>query len=36
MQLKKSKTYKEQVEILINKGLKINDSGILIWSLFQE
>ena len=27
MQLKKSKTYKEQVEILRNKGLKINDSG---------
>ena len=27
MQLKKSKTYKEQVEILRNTGLKINDSG---------
>ena len=27
MQLKKSKTYKEQVEILRSKGLKINDSG---------
>ena len=30
MQLKKSKTYKEQVEILRNKGLKINDSGNVI------
>ncbi|WP_161487298.1 hypothetical protein [Butyrivibrio hungatei] len=30
MQLKKSKTYKEQVEILRNKGLKINDSSNVI------
>ncbi|WP_027215824.1 Abi family protein [Butyrivibrio fibrisolvens] len=30
MQLKKSKTYKEQVEILRNKGLKIQNSGNVI------